>query len=253
MRIEIFDIDGTLTHAHGDIADQTGCRTYAFWPLITEHFTKDIESLRKSIDTWEESMKEEKDPTGSSHRMMQLGVESFHEGVTPDKVRQFAKETTQHFIKCGVVRKDAIAFLKKKIEDGVICILSTGSYQDGALGFVDALAENGLLELTSESKELLHISGAIVDWDNKKLLHANVRERKLVGIEIVMKQSITALQPYIKAAYGDDPWINDKDILDIAPRERSFVIGTNKNKEKTLPPGYVLNTWPRIIEQVAGD
>jgi hypothetical protein len=248
MKIEIYDIDGTLTYAHGDIEDKTGFKTYAFWPLITERFTKDETVLQKMIDAWEESMKTEEDPTGSSHRMMQAGVDTFHNDVIADMVRQFAKDVTLQFIKHGVIRKEAVAFLEDKIKQGVTCILSTGSYQDGAMGFVDALVETGLLNLTNEARNLLHVTGAIVDWDERKLTHANVRERKLVGIEIVMKQKISVLKPFIEAAYGDDPWINDKDILAIAPKERSYVISTVKNKDKKLPIGLSFSTWEVIIE-----
>lgn len=40
MRIDIWDIDGTITYVHGDIEDTTGLSTYAFWPLNNRTFHK---------------------------------------------------------------------------------------------------------------------------------------------------------------------------------------------------------------------
>ncbi len=247
MIIKIFDIDGTLTHAYGDIADKTGYETYAFWPLITAHFTKDKDVLNKMIADWEESMNTEKDPTGSSHDMMQKGINTFRSDANGAAVRAFAKGVTLKFIEQGVIRKEAIAYLEKQAKQGVICILSTGSYQDGALGFVDALVEKGLI--SKETQKALYVSGAVVDWDSFTLLHANVRERKLLGIEAVTGRKISELQQHIKAVYGDDPWINDKDILEIAPPGVAYVITTCKNNNKELPSGYSLTTWNNIIKQ----
>jgi len=239
--IEIFDIDGTLTRVFGDIPDKTGYGTYAFWPLITHHFTKDSATLQKMIDAWDESMKTETDPTGSSHKMMQKGIDTFKEGVTGENVREFAKQVTHRFVRSGAVRKEAIAFLEQRVKQGVTCILSTGSYQDGALGFVDALAQEGLI--SKETQKALRVSGATVDWDDYLLLHANVRERKPIGIEKTMGKKLSELQPLVRAVYADDPWINDKGIIEMAPPGKGYVITTGKNKDKPLPEGYVLTTW----------
>src|SRR3989338_1270355 len=247
MRVEIFDIDGTLTYVHGDIEDKTNFSTYAYWPLITNKFAKDKNALKKMIAVWEESMKTEQDQTGSSRRMMQAGIDTFPEDVIGEMIRQCAKEITLQFIEHDIIRKEAIAYLLSKTQQGIVCILSTGSYQDGAIGFVDALIEKGLL--TEQSRDLLFVTGAMVDWDKKKLTHVNVRERKLVGIEMVMQKRMVDLMPFVKAVYADDPWINDRDILAIAPREKSYVIQTAKNKNKLLPNGYTLITWKEIIEQ----
>lgn len=247
MKIEIFDIDGTLTYAYGDICDTTGFKTYAFWPLISEHFTKDIAILIKMIEEWEESMKFEQDHTGSSHLMMQRSIETFRSNVTSTEVRSFAKEVTLLFIEKGVIRKEAIAYLEEKVQQGILCILSTGSYQDGAAGFVDALEESKLI--SKNTALALYISGAIVDWEKGKLLHANVRERKIIGIERLFDQEISTLKEHIQAIYADDPWINDRDILTLAPQANAFVISTVKNKDKILPNGLLLTTWPLIIEE----
>ena len=88
MRIEIFDIDGTLTYVHGDIEDKTNFSTYAYWPLITNKFAKDKNALKKMIAVWEESMKTEQDQTGSSRRMMQAGIDTFPKDVIGEMIRQ---------------------------------------------------------------------------------------------------------------------------------------------------------------------
>ncbi len=249
MPIQIFDIDGTLTHAHGDIPDKTGLETYAFWPLLSKYFTQDVNQLNKMIHAWEESMKTELDPTGSSHKMMQVSLDTFRGGVTADTMRSYAKELTLKFIRCGVIRKEAVAYLERQAKQGITCVLSTGSYLDGALGFVDALVEAGLI--SKETQRSLHISGAIVDWEDYTLIHANVRERKLLGIGMAMGKTLEEVQPHVTAAFGDDPWINDKNILEIAPKGKGYVITTSKNKNKELPSGYSLTTWDSIISREA--
>src|SRR5690348_13763999 len=105
MKIDIWDIDGTLTYVHGDIVDTSGYSSYAFWPLITERFTKDKAIFNKMVVEWEESMKTETDPTASSHRMMQKGIMTFQDTVSAKHIYQFAKETTLTFIQHGVIRK----------------------------------------------------------------------------------------------------------------------------------------------------
>jgi hypothetical protein len=245
--IEIYDIDGTLTYGFGDIPNLTQFATYAFWPLLTEKFTKDVDGFRKRVREWEESMVTESDPALSSHTMMQEGINTFQENVTHQEIRAFAKEVTLQFIHYGVIREEAIAYLSKKVNLGIVCILSTGSYQDGALGFVDALVETGLI--TQEAGGALRVSGAIVDWKKRELLHANVRERKIKGIEMLLGDKIENIRPNIAAVYADDPWINDHGILEIAPPEKAFVIQTEKNKNQILPGHYVFSTWRSIIDR----
>lgn len=247
MKIDIWDLDGTLTYAYGDIIDKTGLTTYAFWPLITEQFTQDVDALRQITAEWEESMKTEPDPTGSSHSMLQRGIDTFPENITQQHIYLFAKEITKKFIQHQVIRREAIAHLEERIKQGVLCIISTGSYQDGAFGFVDALIENHLLSITA--KNSLLISGAVIDWEKRLVLHANVRDRKLIGIEMVTGKKIGILLPHIEAVYADDPWINDRDILSIVPQERAYVIKTIKNQDKELPLGLRFTSWEEVISR----
>jgi len=245
MKIDIWDIDGTMTYVHGDITDTSGYNTYAFWPLISKHFTKDAIQLQQMIDAWEASMKTEPDPTGSSHAMMQKSIETFKENITSQDVSSYAKELTLQFIKHGVIRNEAIQHFEARLSQGVVCILSTGSYEDGARGFVDALIENGML--SKKSAELIRLSGAVVDWEKRILLHANVRERKLTGIEKVMGRNISLFKGNIENVYADDPWVNDQGIISIAPPSGAHVITTVKNKDKQLPSDYRFTTWSSIL------
>lgn len=244
-KIDIFDLDGTLTYTHGDIEDTSGYPSYAYWVLINFHFVKDSLILQKMIMEWEELMKSEKDPAGCSHVMMQKALEIFHDGINGQDVYLFSKEVTHRFVQHNIVRKEAIAHLKNRIQKNVLCIISTGSYEESALGFVDALVEAGWL--TEKDKQFLRVSGGIIDWKKRKVMHANVCDNKLIGIANVLDLHIDDIKPHVENVYGDDPEINDKDILALAPQGSAHVIATIKNKDKLLPNGYKHKTWGEII------
>jgi hypothetical protein len=247
MGIVIYDIDGTLTYLYGDIPDATGYDTYAFWPLISYNFASDATALRKDVANWDESMKTESDPTGSSHKMMQASINTFIFTACADAIRKYAKAITLEFVKCGVLRVEAIQHLERNLEEGNTCVLSTGSYQDGAYGFVDGLIESRLLSPAAGQKIL--ISGAIVDWGSKTLIHANVRERKIAGLENVFKKKIGDFKNEILAVFADDPWINDRDILALAPFNSAYVIETKKNSQKPIPDFCRFTTWAEIVNR----
>lgn len=247
--ILIYDIDGTLTYAHGDIPDVLHLSTYAYWPLISCHFSTDEQALKESIALWEESMKYEIDPTGSSHNMMQRTILTFAESVSERVIRSYAKEITLQFFHCGILRGEAISHLKCNIENGNKCVLSTGSYQDGALGFIDGLVEAGLLSFCNAQK--INVSGALIDWETKTLLHANVRERKIIGLEKVLGINADELKQEVVAVFADDPLINDRDILGLAPEGAGYVIQTNKNASMSIPESYKHVSWEEILRERA--
>ena len=245
MCILIYDIDGTLTYAYGDIQDCTGFDTYAFWPLISRHFSINESALKQSIAEWDVLMKTEIDPTGSSYRMMQETIRTFISIASAQTIRDYAKTITLQFFNRGVLREDAISHLKHNLEIGNTCVFSTGSYQEGAIGFVDGLVEAGLLTLNAAQKII--ISGAIVNWGARILVHANVRERKIVGLENTFKASIHELKPRIAAVFADDPLVNDRDILRLAPKDGAYVIPTNKNRHMQISDSYKYLSWEEII------
>jgi len=240
--MRIFDIDGTLTHPFGEIEDTTGFHSYAFWDLLTDEFVESKETFRAEIAAWNESMKTEPDPTGSSHAMMQRAIAEFRAGISGEALRAKAKDITVIFLDAGIVRLEAVSFLKRCLASGETCVLSTGSYLDGAFGFVDALVERDLL--TADLLDKLHISGAEVDWASRELLHANVRERKILGLKRCL--GVDEL-PAIAAVYCDDPEINDKGIYEAAPADCRFVIATERKRERLEALGIPVCTWAEII------
>jgi hypothetical protein len=245
QQIEIYDIDGTLTYCFGDISDTSGLDTYAFWPLVSDYFSKDEKWLRAEAAKWNLSMKHESDPTGSSHRMMQLGIDSFRDGVTVADVRARGRDITRHFLDHDIVRLDAIKYLARSLQQGTIAILSTGSYRDAALGFVDFLIEQDLLPACLGKN--LFVSGAVVDWQNKKLEHANVLENKLIGLEKELQLPLKDFQENISAVFADDPFINDRDIVKLAPTGSAYIINTIKNQNQELPSYCTRTSWQQIF------
>lgn len=242
MALRIFDVDGTLTYVFGEIADKTGFHSYAFWDLLTYTFVISPEEVREEIKAWNESMKTEADPTRSSHEMMQKVILKFKSEITGPDLRLRAKEITFAFVAAGVIRDSALKFLNYCLERGDICVLSTGSYLDGLHGFVDALVEGGLIK--SGHLANLRFSGAEINWDSRVLLHANVRERKLVGLRRCLKLEDTETLPAISGVYCDDPLINDKGIYEAVEDGCRFVIRTIKNRGIE---GWRLWDWESIL------
>ncbi|OGT06124.1 MAG: hypothetical protein A2X78_02005 [Gammaproteobacteria bacterium GWE2_37_16] len=246
MPLIIYDIDGTLTHVHGDIQDTSGCDTYAFWPLISYHFSDNEVELRKMVADWEKSMITENDPVGSSYKIMQAGIQTFRANTNSSSIREYAKQITELFVKHKIIHQKAISHLENSIRNGAVCLFSTGSYQDGAYGFRDGLVASGTI--TQEIANQILISGAKVDWENKTLLHANVRERKIIGLEQALEKPALEIRNCIKAVFADDPLVNDRDILNLAPPNKAFVITTGRNSTQTIPDRYIRTTWDEIMK-----
>lgn len=102
------------------------------------------------------------------------------------------------------------------LEQGNLCILSTGSYYDGAVGFVDALIEEGLLP--GDALEKLVISGALVDWRNRTVIHANIADNKIKGLEgACLAKGCTFVKENVVGIYVDDPEGNDSGICSLNP------------------------------------
>lgn len=245
MPLIIYDIDGTLTRSYGDIQDTSGCETYAFWPLISYHFSENEIELRKMVADWEKSMANESDPVGSSYKIMQAGIKTFRQDATSTSIREYAKQITELFVRHKIIHQKAISHLENSVRNGNVCVFSTGSYQDGAYGFRDGLVASGII--TQEIANQILISGAKVDWINKTLLHANVRERKIIGLEQTLKKTTLEIRNCISAVFADDPLVNDRDILDLAPPNKAFVIATRKNSIQTIPDRYIRTTWDEIL------
>lgn len=236
METYIYDIDGTLTLEFGDKASEEHFDTYAFWPLINYYFAKDSKVLHQKTKNWDCSYKGENDEfIKGTQNIVQISIAHFHENVTRDSIVSRAKNITHEFITHNIIRQKAIAHLKKNIELNNTCILSTSSYQDGAYGFVLALIEENLLPINTLDKII--ISGSIIDWQNRVVLHTNIDYNKIIGLyQQCAKQGIQLNPGEIKGIYINDPEGNDSGLCDFK-LEAVFLIETNKNKDKK----YIFN------------
>jgi hypothetical protein len=249
MGIEIFDLDGTLTEEFSsEIGDQTksGLTTYSFWNLITRDLVIDKDEFDSKAASWKKMVTTtaDIDKVQSSKKMTEVGIELFQSKYqNADAVRSKATEITKLFCQSGAIIFDAIKYLSYRLSQGVTCIISTASYEDGARGFVDGLVACKLL--TKELANRIVFSGTRVDWEKLQVTHMNVDKNKLLGLTFATGKSLDEIRPQIKTVFGDDPEINDRALLN-GLCKRSFVISTVKNKNCDLPNGCVRTDWKEI-------
>lgn len=246
MNIKIYDIDGTLTKVKGDNDTPDAFETYAFWPLLTYHFANNPKQLKTEVDAWETSDK----GTGeafiqSSLNMLQRGIAFFDTTITGHDLQARAKNISLQFIDQNILRLDSIQHLKAALEAEELCILSTGSYTDGAIGFVEALIERNLLP--KNALERLIISGAIVDWHTRTIIHANIADNKLKVLFETCRQKTVEFNPdHITGIYVDDPLGNDSGLCALKP-DHVHLIRTVKNQSLHFD-GLRHETWAEIID-----
>ena len=256
MKIYIFDIDGTLTKIDPKLLKAAGYSTHAYWDLLTFQFVQDKETLKNEIAIWRQevaSLNEEAFIISSANMMQRALSQTLH-NISEQDVVSFAQKITRDFISAKVVISEAIAFLNSKAEDGHLCILSTGSYQSGAVGFLNALLEEELI--SSTALEHIMVSGAIVDWARKQLIHANVHNNKIKGLnDLLQARRGFNLEPasinsvHEVYVYADDPDGNDFGILSLATPKNRFVIAHEKNSDESEKLQYSRTTWDHILEQ----
>lgn len=250
MAIEIFDLDGTLTEEFApEIGDQTGygLTTYSFWNLITRELVVNQSEFDLEAAAWKKMVttKIEIDKVESSKEMTERGIKLFDQKYqNAAAVRQKAASITKLFFQKGIIIRDAIEYLKYRLSQQVICVISTASYEDGALGFVDGLVDCKLIPQSLSSK--IMISGTQIDWSSLRVTHMNVDMNKLLGLERVFNQSMAEIQPRINAVFGDDPAINDRALLD-GLCKHGFVIKNAKNAGLSLPTNCVFASWKDIL------
>lgn len=255
MKIYIFDIDGTLTNTDPTLISAAGYSTHAYWDLLTFHFVKNKEALQQDIDAWRPqvkllSEKELKDDfIASSADMMQRALHQMTDNLTEQDIVNYANKITHDFIDADIVVRKAIDFLNEKATTGNVCILSTGSYQSGAIGFLNALSEKNMISY--EALDHIMISGAIVDWLQKKLTHANIHNNKIKGLNDLLQarygfalDSTSRHTEHEVYVYADDPEGNDFGILSLAIPENRIVIAHAKNKDSTE---YARTTWDEMV------
>lgn len=260
MQIHIFDIDGTITRTDADIVKQAGYSTHAYWDLITYHFATNPTDLAGEIASWrkEVSLLDMDGFITSSADMLERSLQYLPGETTEQDIIARAQRITEDFIEHGVVDDRAVALLNAKANDGNICILSTGSYQSGAIGFLNALYEADMI--SPAAFENIIVSGAIVDWTKKQVKHANIHKNKIKGLnDILLERFNLDLQGTLDQpvdhdievyVYADDPSGNDYGILTLAEPERRFVIPNDKNHEESPQLEYNVKTWDEINNEL---
>ena len=260
MKLYIFDIDGTLTKIDPALLKSAGYPTHAYWDLLTFHFVENKKALEDEIAEWRPRVKilSEKDLKddfiASSADMMQRALRHTIADLSEQDVIQHAKKITTDFINAGVVIHEAINFLNEKACAENLCILSTGSYQSGAIGFLNALTEANLI--SREALDYIMVSGAIVDWPQKKLVHANIHNNKIKGLnDLLQARYGFILDPAATNSehevyvYADDPEGNDFGILSLTIPENRIVIAHEKNYEASDWLKYSRVTWNELTEK----
>lgn len=249
MHIEIFDLDGTLTEEYSpEIGDKTGLglNTYSLWNLITRELAENSAEFDETAAQWKTwvTSTDNIDKIAASQDMTMIGLKMLrHENRSKKTIQKKASEITKRFIQQNIVIPKAIAYLRERLEQDIICLISTAGYEDGALGFIQALVSSHWIP-AHLTKHIL-VSGTEIDWNPLRVTHMNVDENKLRGIEKRFSQSLNTLKPFIDSVFGDDPAINDRMLLDgLCPQ--SFAIKTTKNQSMTLPDSCVWASWEEI-------
>ncbi len=247
--VEIFDLDGTLTEDFSTVAgDKTGfgLKTYSLWNLITRELATNKEEFDTTASEWKQYVTKTPniDKISSSKDMTEIGASFFPiKNRDSQMIREKAQEITGLFYTKGIINLDAIAYLKDRLEQKICCVISTASYKDGAIGFVNALVKCKLLPKKLSQKIL--ISGTELNWENLTVTHMNVDQNKIVDLERLLKKYYQNNKHEIQAVFGDDPEINDRALL--ATGKYSFVIKTEKNSMAALPDNCVFADWTTIL------
>lgn len=251
-RIEIFDLDGTLTLEYDPkVGDKTGLglATYSFWNLITQALVRDAKEFNVAATNWKSQITAGNisDKIESSKDMTEIGIRMFsaaNKKLQGQAVRNEAYKITKLFCEKRIVNEEAVKYLEYRLQQGVDCIISTASYEEGAVGFIDGLIAAGLFHPETWQGRIL-FSGTQTDWNSLRVTHMNVDQNKLLGLETVCQMPIAQIRLRVQAVFGDDPQINDKALLcDL--HDRSFVIINAKNQTMQLAPNCVFANWNDI-------
>jgi hypothetical protein len=249
QKIQLFDVDGTLTKNEKDLPFHTVVyKTFAFWPLLSSLISTYPIAFEEAARLWNESMKQTPDrqKDQSSRDMMERTIQEFFPPyISAEYITKKAEEITQNFLIHDIVHIDAINYINECLTKGIICVLTTGSYLDGLQGLVNVLIAKGHL---NASPNLL-LNGVEIDWENKKLIRANVGAYKIENLYATLKEK-NITDYVIQAAFGDDPYINDKGILEIVKSPHTaFVIKCKKNEHGGFHPSFIHCSWQEFIVQ----
>ena len=229
MRLAVYDIDGTLTEPG-----------YPFWDSITSRVIAGKNNLRQYLEEWEQGssardgMKEE-EFIKVSKEMMERCLR-LDPTLTAACIRHAAKDITKEYCAKRIVIYSAIEQLKRDVQDGFNILLSTGSYFDGAIGFLEGLVAAGLLNDDDVAK--IHVRGCTVNWLTKEVTFMNVGNNKSnTGLDL-------GVYKHIKV-YGDDPFGNDIGLFNLTDDLSDRFVIPGKIKASSEVEGFAkLHAWP---------
>jgi hypothetical protein len=238
MIIKIFDLDGTLTDEF-----------HPLWNLITEELVHHPADFRAAVQQWENA-KNAMDAAWSewqraSQEIAEIGISMFRQECRNDLALQTtAEKLTDMFIREGIVRLKAIEYLARSVNEKYICVISTGNYKHGAIGFIKSLVKNKLL--SQQEASLIKLSGTEVNWENLCIAHMNTGINKLLGLELCFGDSIENLKNKIFSVFVDDPTGVDGHLLTLA--KHGFIIPTEKNATVKIPHNCIRACWDDIVD-----
>ncbi|CDH47033.1 haloacid dehalogenase-like hydrolase [Candidatus Contendibacter odensensis] len=234
LSIRLFDVDGTITMPGVDI-----------WHLVTRNFAVSPAEFDNAVADWKAGMKQGSCPYTESKKMMKKGLQLMKSGVGDKEVQEEAEKVTLSIL--HMVFPGAIEYVKRSIHCGFRVVFATTNYDTGGKGFISALKRAGMLN--AGEADAIAVSGSVINWKDREVLHFNMDRGKVRGICEVLGVSQDALGDMIDSSYGDDPSGNDREILRIAPK--AYVIRNNKNKHLQLPSNMQLTDWDFINAQTS--
>jgi hypothetical protein len=225
---DVYDIDGTLTVPGHDL-----------WYLCTRNLCADKDLFDKYVAEWKSEIHNGADLFGCSLTMMKRGLTLLKNGISSELVAAEAQRLANNLIDERLVWRDAINFLKRRLRAGNGAVFSTTNYHEGAVGFLLALQRRGWIDQT-ELKSV-NISGSRIDWSSGTVVHFNMGGNKVIGLADAFGISEATVRAKINCTFGDDPFGNDRELLEIAPHP--YVIRNEKHRDLKLPDRLKLVTW----------
>jgi hypothetical protein len=231
--MHIFDIDGTLTHVHGEYADPgSNLSTYVYWDLVNEALIEDKPVLRAYLDDWNNRIHERhpQNVVDLSVEMMNKIIALMPEHASAQAFEDLGIQFTKTCVANGIIREDAMAYVRACLARGERCVFSTGGYYDSAVGLLKGLVAEGVLPEDATSK--ITVLGSTVAWPTREMSFVNVGPNKTISLQIEVPDWRA---DETLGFYCDDPEGNDSGLADLVPADTLFVIGTDKNKGVSYP------------------
>jgi hydroxymethylpyrimidine pyrophosphatase-like HAD family hydrolase len=230
-RIRIFDIDGTITEPGNDL-----------WYLTTRAFARDKELFDHHVTDWRKQIASGADVYSVSQAMMRKGLDLMPATLSGEQIKGMAREIAQNLLDAGKYFHAAIDYINRSISASYAVIFSTTNYDEGGLGFVEALVESEFV--SKDDADKIYISGSAINWRHKTIDHFNLGADKVTGICRLLNIDRVTLSNLVDACFGDDPLGNDREILELT--SRAFVIRNDKNKNYVLPKNMRLIDWHEL-------